>query len=445
MAEKADEKKDLKKDEKKADGKADDKKEDAKKADPKDDKKSKQKEVISKLAAEEERVAPEKSPLNAPGHAKISFNFTFELDRSAKMKLPFLLAALLFLTFSFIMLEKVGLSFSDIFDFQRISHNFEKLFSISFILFMLLYTLSLGIGAFFGFNLRSSNAFVFSMLVILPLIIAFLLDPTHRYILAYIWLAFGFVLSVLFATLLEDLNFGSIYRTMGHALFIVLIVAVLFTAVKVGSNKEEYFDSFVGSIAYLTPQLQGQVQGSLGDMIERIEISDSELDNLVGDDPTSYMTDASIKSLVSLQYPSFRDVAIKSFKTDQDKEYAQKTIPATYSLIDAQSQTKLQTDTRTALKDPSARQVSGTAVKRLWPKIRSAMAESVRTAEPKAKLEGGDLSAIKSNLDEVSFVKQFKDYFEFFVALLVFSILSIAITVIRFLSSVFCFGITKVL
>src|SRR3989344_5105497 len=371
--------------------KADDKKADSKKGSdgqksPRivsiEDKKARQKEVIQKMSSEQSlSQSPENSPLNAHGQARISFNFTFELDKSAKLKLPFLAASLLFLLLSFVMLEKVGFSFSDIFDFERISNNFEKLFSISFVLFILLYSLALGLATFFGFNMRSSNAFVFSMSVILPLVISFFLDPTHRYFLANIWLAFGVVLGVLFATLLDNLSFGSIYRTLGHALFVMLIVAVLFTAVKVNSQKEEYFNLFVQNIAELTPQLQGQVSGPLGDVIESIELSEAELTELVGESDTSYMSDSSIRALVLAQYPSFREVVTDSFKKPEDRKFAKDNTIAAYTGLGAADQNKLIEETRIALQDPEARKISDTAVVKIWPKLRSALADSVRKAQ----------------------------------------------------------------
>ncbi|MEK6954788.1 MAG: hypothetical protein AABX01_07280 [Candidatus Micrarchaeota archaeon] len=435
--------------------KADDKKADLKKgADSQksprvvsiDDKKSRQKDVISKLASEQPNsISPEKSPLNAPGAAKVQFNISFELDKAARAKIPFMIASIVFLAVSFIMLEKVGFSFADIFDFARISNNFDKLFSISFILFFILYCLSLALGAFFGFNVRSSNAFIFSMLVVIPIFIGFLLDPGHRYFLAYIWLAFGVILSVLFATLYDNLNFSSIYKGMGSALFILVLVAVLFSAVKVNSEKDFYFSMFISNVAKLTPQLQGQVQGSLGDVIENIKLSDAQITDLAADDSTTYMTDESIKSLVSLQYGAFREAVAGSFKKPDDQKYVRDNTAKTYALLDAASQNKLFEETKTALKNPSTSKVSGGAMLAVWPKMRKALADHVRNAEAKTELEEGDLAAIKSNLDRIPFVKQFKDYFEFFIALLLFSMLSAAVWVMRLLSSAFCFAITKII
>lgn len=432
--------------------KAEDKKSDGKKAPdglkgPKvisiEDKKSKQKEVIQKLASEEPaQVAPEKSPLHQAGHSKISLNLSFELDKNLKMKLPFIIAILVFAGFAFVMFARTEFSFSDVFNFYRISENISKLTSISFILFFILYTLSLGLSVFFSFNLRSSNALLVSLFVAIPVIAATLIDP--RYLLAYIFLGFGIMVTMLFGTLMENLDFGTISRTMSRALLVLLVVAVLFTVVKVYSAKDVYFDEFVTNVAKFSTPMQGQVQGLLADAIRDMELNESQLNNLVKSDPSTYITKNSVKALVTLQYPVFRDVSVNSFKDTDDKEYAKKTIPAEFKLLDISSQDKLTESTMASLKDPSTSDISKGSVKKMWPELRLNLADEVEN-KPSRQLTDEELAKVRQKLNTVEFMKEFYNFFEFFVAFIVFSLLSMANKAINLVSSAFCFGITKLL
>jgi hypothetical protein len=146
-----------------------------------------------------------------------------------------------------------------------------------------------------------------------------------------------------------------------------------------------------------------------------------------------------------LQYGAFREAVAGSFKKADDQKYVRDNTAKTYALLDAASQNNLFEETKTALKNPSTSKVSGGTMIAVWPKMRKALADHVRNAEAKTELEEGDLAAIKSNLDKIPFVKQFKDYFEFFIALLLFSMLSAVVWVMRIISTALCFAVTKII
>jgi hypothetical protein len=436
MAEKADDKKSDKKEDKKVDSK------------PRvvsiQEKKSKQKEVISKLSVAESQkgtVYTNEPITPTSSGTKIKLSLSFEIDSHAKGKIPFLLLMLLFATLSFVMLARTGFTFSDVFDFHRISNNLDKLFSIAFILFLLLFALALAFGTYFGFGLRSGSAMLFSLFLLIPLVIAYFVNA--HFLLAYVWLAFAIMIGMLFGTLTETLTLGSIWKTMGNTLMVMLIVAALFTLVKVNSQKDDYFDLFVTSVAKLTPQLQGQIQGSLGNQIEKIDLSSDNL-TTENSNPIKYVTKSSVRALVKLQYPSFRDVNINSFKKPDDKEYAKTNIPAGFDSLDSDSQAKLIDDTFTYLKSPETSDITSGSIKQIWPELRKALADRVKTA-PVREVTPEEIIEIRKNLNELKFFRQFYDFFEVFIALLVVSVLSFGNFILRAISSLFCYGITRII
>ncbi|MFH1443200.1 MAG: Yip1 family protein [Candidatus Micrarchaeota archaeon] len=428
MAEKADDKKD---------GKKEDRKEE------KEDKKAKQKEIISKLAKEEPapEIPPEKSVLNKKGISKISVNFSFELDKAAKNKLPFLIAVLLLSTFSFIMFAKTGFSFNDIFDFSRVSNNIDKIFSIAFILFFLLYALSMAFAMFFGFNIRSTNAFAFSTLIIIPVIIGYLVDS--RYLLAYVYLGFSLMLTSLFGTVLANLSTGEIYKRLGQMLLVMALVAVLFTAVKVSGDRDSYYELFISNVAKLTPMVQGQFQGSLADAIRETKIEDSKLDE-ISSDPSKYLKPDDVKPLVKAQYAYFRAANINAFTNAEEKKYADGVIPKTYDLLDSSSQLKLRDDTYAFFKTPEGVKILSSPFKQAWPELKEELALLIEE-KPEADLNDQDLVAIRKKLDEMPFFNDFKNRFEIFVALLIFSVLSLANMILKLFATGFCYLISRII
>ncbi len=412
-----------------------------------EDKKSKQKEVISKLAAEQKPV--EGAPAMPRGKSKIKINVSFELDNAVKSKLPFLLGVLLLSTLAYVMLAKTGFSFTELFDFNRVSNNLEKLVSISFILFVVLYSLALALAAYFGNNLRSSNALLFSMLIIVPAGIAYFAEtsitglPDHHYTLVYVWLGFGTIMAALFGTLMESLSVGSIWSSLGRVILVLLILAVAFTYVKVGSDKELYLGNFISSVANLDPQLKGQVKESLSDYIEKLKLTEDQKSKMVKD-PASHISKDSVPPLVRLQYASFRKVSVDSFTSADDRKYVSETIPATYDSLSSSEKQKLVDDTYSFLQRSETEQLVAGPVKATVPELQASLAELIRESETKP-VESGDLADIRKELEDNSLFVQFEKDFEIYMALLVFSVLSLGTMVVRILSTLFCYGIAKIL
>ncbi|NYZ78282.1 hypothetical protein H0N96_02665, partial [Candidatus Micrarchaeota archaeon] len=67
-------------------------------------------------------------------------------------KLPFLVLLLLVFSFSMVMFEKANFHSNDLVDFNRMQYNIPKFWSVSFILFLLLFALALALAVFYGFG-----------------------------------------------------------------------------------------------------------------------------------------------------------------------------------------------------------------------------------------------------------------------------------------------------
>ena len=84
-------------------------------------------------------AAPQKaSPSSQPPAAQLTFSLS--IDNKLKSKLPLAAVILVLFTFSMVLFARANLSFSDMFEFSRLAVNFEKLYSISLMLFIVLFS-----------------------------------------------------------------------------------------------------------------------------------------------------------------------------------------------------------------------------------------------------------------------------------------------------------------
>jgi len=164
-------------------------------------------------------------------------------------KMPFLLLLLLIFSFSLVMFEKANFHASDLVDFNRLQYNIPKLWSVSFIVFLLLFALALAIAVFYGFGQGWLPASIVLPITIIPAIVISLFYPTAL-MLPFIVFALSVTSAALTASLfsIEDgKRVSTIWTTLGIAM--LLFVALTFTVsfVKIASNKDAFVNQFIES------------------------------------------------------------------------------------------------------------------------------------------------------------------------------------------------------
>lgn len=392
-------------------------------------------------------VKPE-VPLEVPSRDRtMKVTFSLQIDKAVQSKLPFLLLCLVLFFFACVMLAKANFSFGDVFDFQRIEHNVEKLYSLSFLLFIVLYSMTLALSAMYGFNLRTQTVLLSMLFVVFPFAIASYMFP--RYVLAFLALAFPVVMTAFFISMQEKLNLSSLYNSMSKALLLFMVLAVAFTFVKVQGDKDLYFDSFLFNVAKLAPSLQGQLQGSVASAIENIEINGTALAESLqskggGNGPLALLSREKAAEVVETNYNKMREIVLARFTEKAERDYAASKIPLYSGLTQSDKDSFINQLMAQFTVDAAASGDNTALVESLWPKIREALAEQVRTAELK-EVKAEEIPKLKGQLLKIPMFESFYSNFEVFISLIVLSLVSILVWVLKLVGSLFGLGITKLI
>ncbi|MBU1197335.1 hypothetical protein KJ765_02365 [Candidatus Micrarchaeota archaeon] len=389
-------------------------------------------------------------PSNVPVRDKgTKLTLSINIDRTFKYKVPFLFFVLVLFIFATIMFAKANFSFADVFDFNRIENNVSKLYSISFILFVFLFSLCLALAAIYGFRLNSDTVLLSMVLLIIPLGIGWYMYP--RYGLAFLSLSVPVWLTGFFISLQEKLNLSTLYASISKALLLFLILTVAFTFLKVQGDKDIYFDSFMLNVARLAPSLQGQLQTSVADAIENIEIDSSAISSGIAapsgeSGPVSLISRDTTAQIVAANYDDIRDLMLDGFEDSGERAYAQTKMPI-YSDLPVSERNRLTDSVYNQLSvNPSGTDgdSSGGIVEAIWPQIRAAMAEQVRN-KPAEDVDPESIPALKQRLFKIPIFQTFYNNFEVFMSLIVLSMISIFVWIVKILGSFLALGLTKLI
>lgn len=405
------------------------------------------KKVVKKI----EQKPPSAPPSSVPARDdKVKITFSLDIDKGVKQKAPFLVAILVLFLFACLMFSRANFSIGDLFNFQRVQDNFEKLYSVSFLLFVVLLSLDMALAAVYGAKLDSQTALASMFLLAIPLLVAYLVSP--RYVLAYLAMAFPVALTAFFSSLQDKLNLSTAYSSMSKAMLVFIILAAAFTFVKVQADKDYYFDSFLSNIVKLAPSVQGQLQGSVADAIEDIEINASTVASVIGPQAdgaaAAIITREQVAASVAESYDAFRQEMVNSFPDADERNYAASKMPLFSALPQAKKDAMVNAiyDKLTASMAGSSEENPELAatIAAMWPKIRKALADEVRNA-PTKSASSIDLAALKSRLAGVSVFRAFYDNFEAFIALVIFSVLSVVAFIFKILGTLFAFALAKLI
>ncbi|MFH1200151.1 MAG: hypothetical protein V1708_03730 [Candidatus Micrarchaeota archaeon] len=406
-----------------------------------------------KIARKVESKPPMPPSSVAPRSNPVRITLSLNIDPSVRQKAPILLAILVLFLFSCFMLNKANFSIADLFNFSRVGDNLSKLYSVSFLLFVLVFSIDLALAAVYGFKLESQTALASMFLLALPLLIAGYLYP--RYFLAFLALCFPVGLTAFFTSMLDKLNLSSLYSSIGKAFLIFAILAAAFAFAKVQADKDAYFNTFLGSVVHLAPTLQGQLQGSVADVIENIQINSSSLSAAFAQDlggsngsaPPLVSRDT-VAAYIAQTYDSYRLEMVASFADAAERQYADTRMPKFAGLPAAKKDALIDSAYAqfTPLAGGAGTQIGSPAIadklSGLWPKIRTALADQVRSAPP-MPVDTLDVATLKGKLSSIEIFNTFYNNFEFFAAFILFSMLSLAGYAFKILAALFAFGLAK--
>ncbi|MFH1107278.1 MAG: hypothetical protein V1787_05265 [Candidatus Micrarchaeota archaeon] len=387
----------------------------------------------------------------------VKITLSLNIDKAIKQKLPFLIAIAVLFLFACFMLARANFSIGDLFNFQRISDNLEKLYSLSFILFIIIFSLALSLSVLYGFKLDSQTALVSMLVLIVPLLIAFMAYP--RYSFAFVAIAFPVGLTAFFASMRDKLNIAAIYSSISKALFIFVLLSTAFTLVKVQGEKDIYFDNFLNNTVRLAPAVQSQLQGTVADAIEGIEINASRVALLIGTQASAGGSDVAAVPLVTREqagaavaqaYEAYRTEMLAGFIKAEDKAYADGKMTKYSALPQAKKDEFIDAFySKFSVGAPATGGGSNSdaiaaGVAALWPQIKKALADEVRNA-PSQDASNVDVTSLKQRLASIPLFRTFYDNFEYFVALIIMSLLSVVSYIFKLFGTLMGFGLVKLI
>lgn len=180
-------------------------------------------------------------------------SLTLDFGPTFQFRLALLGLVILLFGFSLFVFARSNFAISDIYDLPRLQFNISKLWSLTFVLFLALYSLSIALAAEYGVNLpKVQAAFPLFALVILAVVMSFFFTP---YRAAFIAFAVALGACSIAASFYDKLSLGNAWSVTSKALTVLLILAFLFTFMRASSAKDRYFDLMLNSVTTQAPEL----------------------------------------------------------------------------------------------------------------------------------------------------------------------------------------------
>ena len=204
-----------------------------------------------------EKTVPAKAPVkpivqkpvaSAPAQAvQITLSIpSFTFDNKTKLKLPILLIILLFFSFSAVMFEKSNFKTVDLFDLNRTDFNAAKAYSINFMLFAVLLSITLALAMFYGQGISPVLAGLTLPVLLLGSLILGIFFPLL--FLAFASIAVVISAAAISASFISDLEFKNVFSASGKAMILLAVLAFFVVSGKVSSNKTFYEDTFFSTL-----------------------------------------------------------------------------------------------------------------------------------------------------------------------------------------------------
>jgi len=195
----------------------------------------------------------------------ITIDFSFIASPAFKGKLPIIVIILVLFAFSGVMLSRANLSIADAFDVPRYEFNVAKLYSVSFLLFIALFAVTVALATVYGYGLSMGAAVMLLAALALVSLIMSLVLP------GMMWPLFILAASIAAASAAGStkpkLTFFSAWNASGKAMTVLLILLFAYSAAVANANKDAYVDTLLSGAAEFTPQLQQQVTAVCGQAI----------------------------------------------------------------------------------------------------------------------------------------------------------------------------------
>lgn len=225
-------------------------------------------------------------------------------------KLVMLLIFALIFALTAVMFVRSNLKLGEFFDISRLSFVLEKFTSISFVLFSLLFSLSLALAIMYG----KDNARLASLAILPAALIAslpaFFMAGSSFYMLVFLAFALSATVVSLFAAVDEKKTFSAVWGVLGKGLLVVIVFAFLLSYVKASEHKADYVSKSVVSAIAFSPDMQQQVTGLVVGLLDRVDLA-----GVIGSSPQFSQLPAEQKALLAAIMTQYKGIAIEQLRS----------------------------------------------------------------------------------------------------------------------------------
>ncbi len=322
-------------------------------------------------------------------------------------KLPILFVTVVFFILTLYTFLNTRIGLSTFFDFGRIAAEPTGLINAPVILFAVAFAITLSTSTYFGIGLDKKQAAIPGIIFIVLSLATLAIKPSHTP------LFFAFAISLgsapLFASLKEQVDFEAFNTATRRALMVFTVLAVVFSIGLIELNKEAYLDRFLTGAASLSPQLAQQVLPLCAQPFSRVN--------------AEQVVPRSATDVQAAQtYDTYRATIIQNSQSQCD---LQSEVPGFNALsAEQQEEFKEQAHSTTVL---SIRQL----LRGLTEQLQS---EELEQQLAEFQPTRANLDELRGQLQSIPYYRLVQDYFSLFMALILFSILSVFTFVIKMLN-----------
>ncbi len=312
--------------------------------------------MASKTKPSEEKGQEENyGPSELPFGLSID-SFLPKLDSAFMLKAPFLAILFLLFTFAlFLLAESQVLSPEWLSELSRYEvYLLPRLFSIVFVLFIVLISLSFALAAFFGYgqNSRANSVFVLAATIIPALVAGFVYGESHpNFVIAFLGLAIGVSATAFFASGKNTPGIAASWDAVGSGL---TVLSFLGAAAMLGigySDADFYLGKMIDGILDLMPQIATGLAATGATLVEGYQFDNESIESFVGESETQAV------------YGGIRDILLASY-SGQVRTVIESSLPKYEGLTDSAKNDMELLDKREAVKGiPTLKQKVATSLR----------------------------------------------------------------------------------
>ncbi|VVB67257.1 Uncharacterised protein [Candidatus Norongarragalina meridionalis] len=227
---------------------------------------------------------------------------TISFGSGLRKRLPLLIIIAVLFVFCCILFDKASFTTRDLFDMPRLAFTVGKLYSLSFGLFLVMFSLALAFAAYFGYRQTAGTALLVLPATLVPALLLYLMTPAL--VLVFVAFSFALALASVMGSRLEKISLSRAWTLFNVCLLILLIATFGIMFMKVNAHKAEYTSVFFTNVIQAMTQKNATTALATA-CLDAVPLDRGTIANAVSkDDMRAFLSDDLLRSALSKD-PSF--------------------------------------------------------------------------------------------------------------------------------------------